>query len=30
MLKATIHEKDEALRAAKKAHGELRDQIVGW
>jgi hypothetical protein len=30
MLRATVHDKDEALRAAEKAHGELRDQIVGW
>jgi chromosome segregation ATPase len=29
-LRATIHDRDEALRAAEKAHGELRDQIVGW
>jgi hypothetical protein len=29
-LRATVHNKDEALRAAEKAHGELRDQIVGW
>jgi hypothetical protein len=26
----TVHDRDEALRAAEKAHGELRDQIVGW
>jgi hypothetical protein len=30
MLRATVHDKDEALRAAEKVHGELRDQIVGW
>jgi hypothetical protein len=30
MLRATVHDKDEALRAVEKAHGELRDQIVGW
>jgi hypothetical protein len=30
MLRAIVHDRDEALRAAKKAHGELRDQIVGW
>jgi hypothetical protein len=26
----TIHDRDEVLRAAEKAHGELLDQIVGW
>jgi hypothetical protein len=30
MLRATVHDKDDALRAADKAHGELNDQIVGW
>jgi chromosome segregation ATPase len=29
-LRATIHDRDEVLRAAEKAHGELRDQIMGW
>jgi chromosome segregation ATPase len=29
MLRATIHDKEEALWAPDKAHGELRDQIVG-
>jgi chromosome segregation ATPase len=29
-LRATIHDRDEVLRAAEKAHSELRDQIVGW
>jgi predicted nucleic acid-binding Zn-ribbon protein len=29
-LRTTIHDRDEALRAVEKAHGELRDQIVGW
>jgi hypothetical protein len=29
-LRATVRDKDETLRAAEKAHGELRDQIVGW
>jgi hypothetical protein len=29
MLRATVHDKDKALWAAKKAHGELRNQIVG-
>jgi hypothetical protein len=24
-LRATVHDKDEALRSAEKAHGELRD-----
>jgi hypothetical protein len=28
-LRAIVHDKDEALRAAEKAHGELRDQFVG-
>jgi chromosome segregation ATPase len=28
-LRATIHDRDEAHRAAKKAHYELRDQIMG-
>jgi chromosome segregation ATPase len=28
--RATIYDKDETLRAAEKAHGELWDQIVGW
>jgi hypothetical protein len=30
MLRATVHDKDDALRAADKAHGELNDQIMGW
>jgi hypothetical protein len=30
MLRVTVHDKNEALRAAEKAHGELRDEIVGW
>jgi chromosome segregation ATPase len=29
-LRTTIHDRDEALQVAEKAHGELRDQIVGW
>jgi chromosome segregation ATPase len=29
-LRAIVHDKNEALRAAEKAHGELRDQILGW
>jgi chromosome segregation ATPase len=29
-LRATVHDKDEALRMAKKAHGELCDEIVSW
>jgi septal ring factor EnvC (AmiA/AmiB activator) len=30
VLRATIHDRDKVLRAAEKAHGEPRDQIVGW
>jgi chromosome segregation ATPase len=30
VLRATIHDRDEVLRAAEKVHNELRDQIVGW
>jgi hypothetical protein len=30
MLRATIHDKNEALRVVEKAQGELRNQIVGW
>jgi chromosome segregation ATPase len=29
-LRVTIHDRDEVLRAAEKAHNELCDQIVGW
>jgi hypothetical protein len=29
MLRVTVHDKDEALWAAEKAHDELCDQIVG-
>jgi hypothetical protein len=29
MLRATVHDKDNTLRAVEKAHGELHDQIVG-
>jgi chromosome segregation ATPase len=29
-LRAIVHDRDEALQAAEKAHGELRDQIMGW
>jgi chromosome segregation ATPase len=29
-LRATIHDRDEVLRAAEKAHNELCDQIMGW
>jgi hypothetical protein len=25
-----VHDQDEALQAAQKAHGELCDQIMGW
>jgi hypothetical protein len=28
-LRVTVHDKNEALRAAEKAHSELRDEIVG-
>jgi hypothetical protein len=30
MLRAVVHDKDEALQAAEKAHEELRDEVVGW
>jgi hypothetical protein len=30
VLRATIHDRDEVLRAAEKAHSELRNQIMGW
>jgi hypothetical protein len=29
-LRAIVHDRDKALQAAEKAHGELRDQIMGW
>jgi chromosome segregation ATPase len=29
-LRAIVHDRDEALRAVRKAHSELCDQIVGW
>jgi hypothetical protein len=29
MLRAPVRDRDEALKAAEKAHGELCDQIVG-
>jgi hypothetical protein len=29
-LRAAVRDKDEALQAAKKAHEELRDEVVGW
>jgi chromosome segregation ATPase len=29
-LRTTIQDRDKPLRAAEKAHGELRDQIMGW
>jgi hypothetical protein len=29
-LRAVVHDWDEALQAAEKAHGQLRDQIMGW
>jgi hypothetical protein len=28
-LRAIVHDRDKALQAAQKAHGELRDQIMG-
>jgi septal ring factor EnvC (AmiA/AmiB activator) len=30
VLRATIHDRDKVLRVVEKAHGEPRDQIVGW
>jgi hypothetical protein len=30
MLRATVHDKNEALWVVEKAQGELWDQIVGW
>jgi chromosome segregation ATPase len=29
-LRATVHDKGEALQVAEKARDELRDEIVGW
>jgi hypothetical protein len=29
-LRATVRDKDEALRVAEKAREELRDEVVGW
>jgi chromosome segregation ATPase len=29
-LRVTVRDRDKALQVAKKAHVELRDQIVGW
>jgi hypothetical protein len=29
-LRVTVHDKNKALRVVEKAHGELRDEIVGW
>jgi hypothetical protein len=30
VLRATVHDKDKALRASEKTCGELRDEVVGW
>jgi hypothetical protein len=30
VLRAVVHDKDEALRASEKACGKLRDEVVGW
>jgi hypothetical protein len=30
VLRVTVHDRDEALRASKKTCGELRDEVVGW
>jgi hypothetical protein len=29
-LRAAVHDKDEALQVAEKAHEELRDEVMGW
>jgi chromosome segregation ATPase len=29
-LRATVRDKDESLRAAEKAHEELRNEVMGW
>jgi hypothetical protein len=30
VLRAALHDRDEALRASKKTCGELHDEVVGW
>jgi chromosome segregation ATPase len=30
VLRATVHDRDEALRASEKTYGELRDEVMGW
>jgi hypothetical protein len=30
VMRVTVHDKDEALRAFEKTCGELRDEVVGW
>jgi hypothetical protein len=30
VLRATVYDRDEALRASEKTCGELRDEVVGW
>jgi hypothetical protein len=30
VLRAALHDRDEALRASEKTCGELRDEVVGW
>jgi molybdopterin synthase catalytic subunit len=30
VLRAALHDKDEALRAFEKTCGELRDEVMGW
>jgi hypothetical protein len=30
MLRAAVHDKDEALQATEKAREELRDEVMGW
>jgi chromosome segregation ATPase len=30
VLRATVHDRDEALRASEKTCGELRDEVMGW
>jgi chromosome segregation ATPase len=29
-LRVTVHDRDEALQVAEKAHDELCDEVVGW
>jgi hypothetical protein len=30
MLRAAVHDKDEALQATEKEREELRDEVMGW